>query len=62
VGRGDGYAPVTRAIALSRQNPEMEFAASLMTQGPAAAEHRRRAEAHLPSGSLLARVIAQIGF
>lgn len=52
---GDGYAMVTRAIALAGDNPEMEFAASLMKPGTIADEHRRRAASNAIPGSLLAR-------
>jgi len=55
----DGYAMVQRAIALSGTNPEMEFAASLMKAGTAAADHRRRAQAGAPPGSLLAQNLAR---
>src|SRR4030095_7665112 len=40
---GDGYTMVTRAIALAGDNPEMEFAASLMKSGAIADAHRQRA-------------------
>jgi hypothetical protein len=36
----------------------MEFAASLMTQGQAGAEHRRKAMAGAKAGSLLAKNLA----
>jgi hypothetical protein len=52
---GDGYALVTRAMALTGGHPEMEFAASLMREGAASAEHRRRATAAAVAGSLLAQ-------
>ena len=39
-------------------SPEMEFAASLMKDGPVAAEHRRRAMAGAKPGSLLAKNLA----
>jgi hypothetical protein len=55
----DGYALVTRAIALA-PNAEMEFAASLMTTGETAKAHRSRAQAGAPTGSLLARNIANL--
>ena len=51
----DGYALVTKAIAMTGTNPEMEFAASLMKEGAVSAEHRRRAVAGAPAGSLLAK-------
>ena len=51
----DGYALVQKAIAMTGSSAEMEFAASLMKDGPAAAEHRRRAMAGAKAGSLLAK-------
>jgi len=54
----DGYALVKRALVLSGSNAEMEFAASLMTEGAPSAAHRRRAQAGAPTGSLLARNLA----
>ena len=39
-------------------NPEMEFAASLMKEGPVSTEHRRKAMAGAKAGSLLARNLA----
>jgi hypothetical protein len=59
-GSPDGYVHVRKAIQLAGQNAEMEFAASLMQQGASAAEHRRRAAAGAPEGSLLAKNIAKI--
>jgi len=56
----DGYALVSRAITLAGPNAEMEFAASLMTTGETAQGHRRRAQAGAPTGSLLARNIANL--
>jgi hypothetical protein len=56
----DGYALVTRAIALAGPNAEMEFAASLMTTGETAKAHRSRAQAGAAAGSLLARNIANL--
>lgn len=56
----DGYALVARAIALAGPNAEMEFAASLMTTGEMAKAHRSRAQAGAPTGSLLARNIANL--
>jgi hypothetical protein len=54
----DGYALVKKAIAITGTSPEMEFAASLMKEGPVAAEHRRRAVAGANPGSLLAKNLA----
>jgi hypothetical protein len=51
----DGYGMVLRAITMAGGNSEMEFAASLMTQGERAQSHRRRARAGLPAESLLAK-------
>jgi hypothetical protein len=56
---GDGYAMVTRAIALAGRSAEMEFAASLMKSGALSEEHRRRAASNAHAGSLLARNLAQ---
>jgi hypothetical protein len=57
----DGYAFVRKALQFAGSNPEMEFAASLMQQGAAAAEHRQRAVAGAPAGSLLAKNLANVG-
>ena len=54
----DGYALVTKAITMTGTNPEMEFAASLMKEGPVSTEHRRKALAGAKAGSLLARNLA----
>ncbi len=54
----DGYTFVTKAIAMSGKNPEMEFAASLMKDGPEGAAHRRRAQASAHPGTLLAKNLA----
>jgi hypothetical protein len=51
----DGYAMVTKALRVGGPNAEMEFAASLMKDGAASAEHRRRAIAGATAGSLLAK-------
>jgi hypothetical protein len=55
LGSIDGYALVRRSLELGGNNPEMEFAASLMKEGPLSAEHRRRAVSGAPTGSLLAK-------
>jgi hypothetical protein len=57
----DGYALVTKAITMTGTNPEMEFAASLMKEGPVSTEHRRKAMAGAKAGSLLAKNLAQLG-
>jgi hypothetical protein len=56
---GDGYAMVTRAIALAGNNPDMEFAASLMASGAIAEAHRQRAASQAHAGSLLARNLSR---
>jgi hypothetical protein len=53
----DGYGMVVRAITALNGNPEMEFAASLMTQGERAESHARRARAGASTESLLAKNI-----
>jgi hypothetical protein len=53
----DGYSMVLRAITMSGGNPEMELAASLMTQGERAQSHVRRARAAASAESLLAKNI-----
>jgi len=55
----DGYAFVRKAIHLAGGQAEMEFAASLMKDGPVSAEHRRRAVTGAPAGSLLARNLSK---
>ncbi len=57
----DGYGFVRKALQLAGSNPEMEFAASLMQQGAVAAQHRQRATAGAPAGSLLAKNLATFG-
>ena len=54
----DGYALVQKAITMTGSSAEMEFAASLMKDGAASAEHRRRAVAGAKAGSLLAKNLA----
>jgi hypothetical protein len=56
-----GYGFVRKAIQLAGSSAEMEFAASLMQQGAVAAEHRQRAAAGAPAGSLLAKNLASVG-
>jgi hypothetical protein len=55
----DGYSFVRKALQLAGTHPEMEFAASLMKEGPVSAEHRQRALTGAPSGSLLAKNLAK---
>ena len=55
----DGYGFMRKALALAGTHPEMEFAASLMKEGPVSAEHRRRALTGAPAGSLLAKNLAK---
>jgi hypothetical protein len=57
----DGYGFVKKAMAMAGPNAEMEFAASLMTQGAVAAAHRQRAAAAGP-GSLVVKNLAKTAF
>ena len=57
---GNGYAMVIRAMALSGGSADMEYAASLMTEGTTSANHRRRAIAAATQGSLLARNLQNV--
>ena len=54
-GDVDGYALILKAMHVGGARPEMEFAASLMTQGTVSEGHRRRALAGTTAGSLLAK-------
>ena len=54
-----GYRLVLKAMELAGPSPEMEFAASLMKEGPASEEHRRRATSGAKAGSLLARNLSR---
>ena len=56
----DGYALVVRAISASGGNAEMEFAASLMTQGTQAEVHLRRARVAAGAQPLLAKNIENV--
>ncbi|MEP6783688.1 MAG: hypothetical protein ABI983_08460 [Acidobacteriota bacterium] len=58
----DGYNLVKKAMAMTAPSAEMEFAASLMTQGALSAEHRAKAVAAAPKNSLIARTIAAMAF
>jgi hypothetical protein len=60
--RVDGYNWVKKAMAMSAPSAEMEFAASLMTQGPVAKAHRARAAATAARNSLLAKNLASSAF
>lgn len=57
----DGYGFVKKAIAQVGPSTEMEFAASLMTQGAVADAHRARAKAAGP-GSLVAKNLAKLAY
>ena len=57
----DGYGFVKKAMAMTGPNAEMEFAASLMTQGAVAAAHRQRAAAAGP-GSLVVQNLAKLAY
>jgi hypothetical protein len=54
----DGYNWVKKAMAMTSASAEMEFAASLMTQGSIASAHRAKALAAAGKGSLLAKNLA----
>ncbi len=54
----DGYNWVKKAMAMTSASAEMEFAASLMTQGTIASAHRVKALAAATKGSLLAKNLA----
>ena len=58
----DGYALIKKAIALAGSNAEMEFAASLMSQGAVSSAHRARATAAAAADSLVARNLAKTAF
>jgi len=60
--RVDGYNWVKKAMAMTAPNAEMEFAASLMTQGSISSAHRSKALAGASKGSLLARNLAAHDF
>jgi len=58
----DGYASVRKALALRDSDPEMEFAAALITLGKSEAEHQehvRKAMAGAKSDPLLSRNLAK---
>lgn len=57
--RVDGYGFVKKAMAMAGPTAEMEFAASLMTQGSVASAHRSRANAAASRGSFLAANLAK---
>jgi hypothetical protein len=54
----DGYNWLKKAMAMTAASAEMEFAASLMTQGSIASAHRAKALAAAGKGSLLAKNLA----
>ena len=58
----DGYNWLKKAMAMSGPSAEMEFAASLMTQGSVASAHRAKAVAAAPKGSLLAKNLSSSAF
>ena len=60
--RVDGYNWVKKAMSMTAPSAEMEFAASLMTQGSLASAHRAKALAAAPKGSVVARNIAALAF
>ena len=62
VTTADGYAMVTKALLVGGSNPEMEFAAALMTSGAESESHLRRARAAAAAESLLAKNITNLGW
>lgn len=60
--RVDGYNWVKKGMSMTGSSAEMEFAASLMTQGSVASAHRAKAIAAAPRGSLLAKNLASSAF
>jgi len=58
----DGYNWVKKAMSMTGPSAEMEFAASLMTQGTVAKTHRAKAVATAPRNSLLAKNLASSAF
>ena len=60
--RVDGYNWVKKAMAMTTPSAEMEFAASLMTQGSVAIAHRARAASLTSKGSLVSRNMAAAAF
>jgi hypothetical protein len=58
----DGYNWVKKSMAMSAPSAEMEFAASLMTQGSTASAHRAKAIAAAAKGTVLARNLAAVAF
>ena len=60
--RVDGYNWVKKAMSMTAPSADMEFAASLMTQGSVASAHRAKAAAAAPKASQLARNIAALAF
>jgi len=60
--RVDGYNWVKKAMAMTAPDAEMEFAASLMTQGAISSSHRSKALAGASKGSVLARNLAAHDF
>jgi len=60
--RVDGYNWVKKAMAMTAPSAEMEFAASLMTQGSVASAHRAKAIAAAPKNSLLAKNLNSSAF
>jgi len=59
----DGYNWVKKAMAMTTSpSAEMEFAASLMTQGSLAQAHRAKAIAAAPKNSVIARNLAALAF
>lgn len=60
VTTADGYTRVRRALQMSGGDPQMEFAAALMTTGSTSKAHLQRARAS--AEALLARNITNMGW
>jgi hypothetical protein len=58
----DGYQMVLRAIAMGMPNPEMEFAAALMTSGQRSAAHLERVRQAAGREPLLAENLTRMGW
>ena len=58
----DGYRLVVEAIKMGEPNPEMEFAAALMTEGTRSRAHVQRARSAAGRGPLLAQNLSKFGW
>ena len=58
----DGYSWITSALAMGPQDPEMEFGASRVTEGPASQAHVRKAISGAQGGTPLAANLVAFGY